>query len=188
MVVVAFFFHARILEECSTIYSPSALFFFFFFKVEIRSRTLIPLFSPGSVYSGSSSEKTVAECSVTSCVWALFLIVSYLVLSAQSATKDYVRAEHKLQSISTLSISQVIIHKSYFWAYLYSAGTQHGNLHPAGYPILFCRPAQEPVSATANRKKIGRGFGKNAGEWTGCVEISKKEIPGSKRSMYGYIL
>ena len=33
-----------------------------------------------------------------------------------------------------------------------------------------------------------RGFGKkNAGEWTGRVEISKEEIPGSKHSMYGYI-
>ena len=29
---------------------------------------------------------------------------------------------------------------------------------------------------------------KNAGEWTGRVEISKKEIPDSKRSMYGYML
>ena len=39
--------------------------------------------------------------------------------------------------------------------------------------------------ATANTGKIGRGFGKNAGEWTGSVEINKEEIPGSKRSMYG---
>ena len=44
------------------------------------------------------------------------------------------------------------------------------------------------VLATANTEEIGRGFGKNAGEWTGRVEISKKEIPGSKRSMYGYTL
>ena len=29
---------------------------------------------------------------------------------------------------------------------------------------------------------------KNAGEWTRRVEISKEEIPGSKRSIYGYIL
>ena len=29
-----------------------------------------------------------------------------------------------------------------FLAYLYSAGTQHGNLHPAGWPILFCGPTQ----------------------------------------------
>ena len=39
------------------------------------------------------------------------------------------------------------------------------------------------VLATANTGKIGRCFGKNAGEWTGRVEISKEEIPGSKRSM-----
>ena len=32
-------------------------------------------------------------------------------------------------------------YKSYvFWAYLYSAGAQHGNLHSAGWPILFCGP------------------------------------------------
>ena len=31
-------------------------------------------------------------------------------------------------------------------------------------------------------------MGKNAGEWTGRVEISKEEMPDSKRSMYGYIL
>ena len=44
------------------------------------------------------------------------------------------------------------------------------------------------VLATANTGEIRRGFGKNAGEWTGRVEISKEEIPGSKRSTYGYIL
>ena len=44
------------------------------------------------------------------------------------------------------------------------------------------------VLATANTGKIGRGFEKNAREWTGRVEINKEEIPGSKRIMYGYIL
>ena len=44
------------------------------------------------------------------------------------------------------------------------------------------------VLATANTGEIGRGFGKNAGEWIGRVEISKEEIPGSKRSIYGYML
>ena len=29
---------------------------------------------------------------------------------------------------------------------------------------------------------------KNASEWTGRVEISKEEIPGSRRSMHGCIL
>ena len=38
------------------------------------------------------------------------------------------------------------------------------------------------------QEKLRRGFGKNAGEWTGRVEISKEEIPGNKRSMHGYVL
>ena len=44
------------------------------------------------------------------------------------------------------------------------------------------------VLATANTGEIRRDLGKNAGEWTGRVERSKEEIPGSKRSMHGYIL
>ena len=54
-----------------------------------------------------------------------------------------------------------------FLAYLYSAGTQHGSLHPAGWPILFCWPTQEPVLATASTGKNWKRFGKNAGEWSG---------------------
>ena len=42
-----------------------------------------------------------------------------------------------------------------FGACLYSVSTQHGNLHPAGWPILFCGPSQELVLATAKRKKSG---------------------------------
>ena len=44
------------------------------------------------------------------------------------------------------------------------------------------------VSHIQHRKKLGEVLEKNAGEWTGRVEISEEEIPGSKRSMYGYIL
>ena len=44
------------------------------------------------------------------------------------------------------------------------------------------------VNHSQHRKKIKRGFGKNAGEWTGRIEIRKEEIPGSKCSMYGYML
>ena len=65
-----------------------------------------------------------------------------------------------------------------------NAGTclQQGNLfYSAGLYM-------NHVLAKANTGKIGRGFGKNAGEYTGRVEISKEEVPGSKRSMYGYIL
>ena len=53
----------------------------------------------------------------------------------------------------------------------YSAGLRSNRCQP--------QPTQE---------KIGRGFGKNAGEWTGRVEISREGFPGSKRSMHGYIL
>ena len=42
--------------------------------------------------------------------------------------------------------------------------------------------------ATANTGEIGRGFGENAGEWTGRIEINKEEILGSERSLYGYVL
>ena len=59
---------------------------------------------------------------------------------------------------------------------------QQGNL------FYSARLQRNHVLATANTGKIGRGFRKNAGEWTGVVEISKEEIPGSKRSMYGYVL
>ena len=40
----------------------------------------------------------------------------------------------------------------------------------------------------ANTVKLCRGFGKNEDEWIGKVEISKEEIPGSRRSMHSYIL
>ena len=59
---------------------------------------------------------------------------------------------------------------------------QQGDLfYSAGLHRNLCKlqPTQE---------KIGRGFGKNAGEWTGRVEISKEELPGIKHSMYGYTL
>ena len=44
------------------------------------------------------------------------------------------------------------------------------------------------VSHSQHGKKNRERFWKNAGEWTGRVEMSKEEIPGSKRSMYGYTL
>ena len=58
-----------------------------------------------------------------------------------------------------------------------SLKTLHTNITLTHFILV--KPTQE---------KIGRGFGKNAGEWTRRVEISKEEIPGSKRSTYGYIL
>ena len=115
------------------------------------------------------------------------LLVSKLVLWAQSTTKDYIRAEHKLHSIVELFISQVIIPQVMFFL-AYSAGTQHGNLHPTGWPILFCGPTLEPVLATANagEKKSGEVLEKNAGEWNGRVEIKKKFLAVSVACMAIY--
>ena len=63
-----------------------------------------------------------------------------------------------------------------------NTGIQQADLfYSAGY-------TGTSVSQSQRRKKIGRGLEKNAGEWTGRVEINKDEISGSKRSMYGYIL
>ena len=70
-----------------------------------------------------------------------------------------------------------------FWAYLYSAGTQHGNLNPVGWPILFCRPTQEPCVSHSQHRRNRERFWKNAGERTRRVEISRGEIPSSKRSI-----
>ena len=44
------------------------------------------------------------------------------------------------------------------------------------------------AGVSLTQEKLGRGLGKNAGEWTGLEEISKEEIPGSKRSMHCNIL
>ena len=51
LVMMAFSSRARISGDCSTIYSPPALFFI----AEISSPALILLFRPGSVHSGSAS-------------------------------------------------------------------------------------------------------------------------------------
>ena len=72
-------------------------------------------------------------------------------------------------------------------------GTQRGNLNQLSVTMgrmtcFILRPTQEPVLATSNTGKTRERFWKNAGVWTRGVEISKKEIPGSMRSMHGYIL
>ena len=142
-----------------------------------------------------------------SCFFSLFIfrrpqhgLVSQLVLSAQSTTKEYIRAEQKLHPITKLFISQVIVLQVMFFSLYVFRG--HSQQEPASgshlflfcrptqepAPILFCGPTQEAVSATSNTRKNWERFWKNAGEWTGRVEISKEEIPGSKHSMYDYIV
>ena len=66
--------------------------------------------------------------------------------------------------------------------------TQRRNLHPAGWNILFCWPTQEPVLATANTGKSLERFGEKCKWMDRRVENNVEEIPGSKCSVYGYIL
>ena len=102
-------------------------------------------------------------------------------LWAQSTTN--VSDEYKLYSLSpSYSFHKSLYHKSCcccFLAYLYSAGNRYSTREPASSRVTYFI-----LRATANTEKIGRGLEKNTGKWTGRVEISKEEIPGSKRSMY----
>ena len=50
------------------------------------------------------------------------------------------------------------------------------------------RKTQKSVLATANTEQNWKMLEKNAGEWTGRVEIRKEEIPGGKHSMRSYVL
>ena len=87
------------------------------------------------------------------------------------------------------SFHKSLHHKSHgVWAYLYSAGTKHWNLHLERWPILFCGPTQEPVLAAANRGKTWEKFWKKCRWMDRKAEISTEEIPGSKCSMHGNVL
>ena len=66
----------------------------------------------------------------------------------------------------------------------------HSTREPvSGRVTYFILQAYTGTSVSYRQHKKNRErFGRNAGEWTGRIEISKEEIPGSKRSMYGYML
>ena len=107
--------------------------------------------------------------------------------------KDYIRAEHKLNSISKLFILQVtipyvIILQVVLLCLFILRG--HSTREPASRRVTyFILWAYTGTGVShSQQEEVRRGFGKNAGEWTGRVEISKDVIPGSKRSMYGCIL
>ena len=125
------------------------------------------------------------------CLWWL---VSWLVLWAQSTTKDYITAEHELHSISKLFISQVVIPQTCFfvvvvffnpicipWALSTGTCIRQGDLfHNAGLH-------RSQVLATANTGEIGRGFGKmqvNGPE--GYKEARKKSLAVSIACMAIY--
>ena len=70
---------------------------------------------------------------------------------------------------------------------------EHSTCEPASsrvtYFILRAYTGAVLARAYAGKNRVIFFLGKKAvGEWTGSVEINKEEIPGSKPSMYGYIL
>ena len=112
-------------------------------------------------------------------------------LWAQSTTKDYIRAEYKFHSIPRLFIPQVIIPQVMFFEPIYIPRTLNTGTCPRQGDLFSSGGLhRNHVLATANTGKKSGDFWeeKNASEWTWRVEISKEEIPGSKRGIYGYIL
>ena len=99
---------------------------------------------------------------------------------AQSTTKDYIRAEHKLFFNSKLNIiSQVIIlpQVMFFEPIYMPRALNTGTCLRQGDLFNSAGLHRNHVLATAN-----------TGEWTGRVERSEEEIPGNKHSMCSYIL
>ena len=61
---------------------------------------------------------------------------------------------------------------------------EHSTWEPAYRRVTYFILRAYTQEPQLTQEKIGRGFRKNAGEWTGRVEISREEIPGSTRGMH----
>ena len=78
-----------------------------------------------------------------------------------STTKDYIRAEHKLHSISKLVISQVIIPQSQGFQPIYiPRALNTGTCIQQGYLFYSAGLHRNHVLATANTGEIGGGLEK----------------------------
>ena len=93
----------------------------------------------------------------------------------------------------TYSFHKSSYHKSCFLSLFIFRG--HSTREPASSRVAYFSLRAytgTSVSHSQHRKKSGKVLEKEkkkeAGEWTGRVELSKEEIPGSMCSMYGYIL
>ena len=91
--------------------------------------------------------------------WKQTSVYLQVIHSTSHYTTNRFTANNNSRSIHSFGTQTQKNSHTCFGAYLYSTSTQHGNLHPTGWPILFCRPTQEPVLTTANVTKLGRGFG-----------------------------
>ena len=100
--------------------------------------------------------------------------------------KDYIRAGHKLHSISRLFISQVIPQVMFFEPISITRAPNSGTCIQQGDLFYSAGLHRNHVLATANTEEIGRGFGKHAGKWTERVEIRKKSLAVSVACMAIY--
>ena len=127
------------------------------------------------------------------------LFVKYFIQKpTQSYVTDHTNLSRKDKIISKISERKPRRTITYFGAYIYFHFHWHSTREPTttvcidehGWPILFSRPTQEPVLATASTGKTLERFWETKqvhGSWTRRDEITKKETPGSRRSMLGYI-
>ena len=113
---------------------------------------------------------------------------SYLVGALSAVNHKDTRAEHKLHSVSKLFISQLTISPVMLFQPIHiPRALNTGTCIPQGNLFYLAGLHKNQCYPQVTQEKLGRGFGKNAGEWTGRVEISKEELPGGRRSMHGYI-
>ena len=145
------------------------VFYFFFFFL---NRPLCPPNDP----IGWATDPTWPVSAPSPCHIRL-LRFSYLV-SRCFETSQPQRITSGLNTNFTLSPSYSFhkssYHKSFFWAYLYSAGTKHGSLHPAGWPILFCGHTQEPCVSHSQHKRNRERFWKKC-RWMDWKSRNKQE-------------
>ena len=90
-----------------------------------------------------------------------------------------------VQSLQT-SFHKSSNHKSCFLTIFIFRG--HSARVPASgrVTVLFCGPTQEPCVSHSQHEKIGRGFGKNAGEWTGWEKQARGKFLAVSVACIGY--
>ena len=133
------------------------------------------------------------------CITIVSQVVSWIVSWCLEPGQPQ-RITSSLNTNFTLLISQVIIPQImwvfvvvvlfclFFSLFIFRG---HSTREPAsGRVTYFISRAYTgtSVSHSQHRRNRERFWKKNAGGWTGRIEISKEEVPCSKLSMYGYIL
>ena len=109
-------------------------------------------------------------------------------LWAQSTTKDYIRAEHKLHSISKSFISQVIIPQDMFFEPTHiPRALNTGTCIRQGDLFYSAGLHRNHVLATANTGEIGRGFGERKCRWMDGKRKKKKKYIYKHKHIYLYI-